>query len=67
MNTNILLIIIIVLLVLGLFLQLLQLTALSLLPSKFVELFVDSAEDLLDSDRSTEADVIEINTTDELE
>ena len=67
MNTNILLIIIIVLLVLDLFLQLLQLTALSLLPSKFVELFVDSAEDLLDSDRSTEADVIEINTTDELE
>ena len=64
MNTNILLIIIIVLLVLILFIQVLQLAAIAWLPNQFIDSFIGSSEDLLDSDQATEANAnpIEIDT-----
>ena len=69
MNTNVLLIIIIVLLVLILLAQILQLAAIAWLPNQFIDSFIGSSKDLLDSDRVTEANVnpIETDTDDELE
>ena len=69
MNTNILLIIIIVLLVLGLFLQVLQLAAIAWLPNQLIDSFINSTEDLLDSDQETEDDVnvVKVNPANESE
>ena len=69
MNTNVLLIIIIVLLVLILLVQILQLSAIAWLPNQFIDSFIGSSKDLLDSDKGAEvnADPIEIDTNDESE
>ena len=55
MNTNVLLIIIIVLLVLMLLVQVLQLAVIAWLPNQFIDSFIGSSEDLLDSNQVTEA------------
>ena len=52
-----------------LFIQVLQLAAIAWLPNQFIDSFIGSSEDLLDSDETakTHADFVEVDTNDKSE